>query len=296
VVRAGALGDLLLLRPAIAALNQAGHQVTLLAPATFGPALVGPGPAEARALIAWDRPEMASLFADEGPPADPLPDLLGGFDLVLACTRNRRLVDGLSSLNANVVARDPRPPAGGPHAAEWLAAPLASQGIATVAQPALLESTEEEARAARPWLDRLPPAFTAVHPGSGSPVKSWPAARFGELLDGWPGPFLVVEGPADADAAEPLRSRADVVVARGLSLRTLGAVLAGSGLFVGNDSGVTHLAAAWGAPTLALFGPTEPALWSPLGPRVAIVRAPLDRMDRLPLESVRAAAERLRSA
>src|SRR5439155_1522536 len=81
-------------------------------------------------------------------------------------------------------------------------------------------------------------------------------------------PWLLVEGPADVTPVAPLARRPGAVVARGLGLRTLGAVLARAGLFIGHDSGVSHLAAAWHAPTLALFGPTDPALWAPVGPRV----------------------------
>jgi ADP-heptose:LPS heptosyltransferase len=283
----------LLLRPTVAALNAAGFRVTLLAPVPSGPALVGPGPAEAHDLVGWDRPEMAALFTDD-PLPDGLRDLLGGHDLLLACTRTQRLVDRLSSINGTVIARDPQPPPGGPHAAEWLASSLAAAGIPPVVVPALLVATPEEEQAARPWREHLPAGFTAVHPGSGSPSKNWPAARFAELLDGWRGPFLVVEGPADGPAVDPLRSRTDVVVARGLPVRVLGALLAHASLYVGNDSGVTHLAAACGVPTLALFGPTDPALWSPVGPRARVLTAPAGDLARLQVEEVRSLANSLR--
>ena len=69
----------------------------------------------------------------------------------------------------------------------------------------------------------------------------------------------------------------------------LGAALARAGLFLGNDAGVSHLAAATGAPTLALFGPTDPALWAPVGPRVATLRAPSASLAALDLEAVVAA-------
>jgi ADP-heptose:LPS heptosyltransferase len=80
------------------------------------------------------------------------------------------------------------------------------------------------------------------------------------------------------------------VRAHHLPLRVLGALLARAALYVGNDSGVTHLAAAWGAPTLALFGPTDPAQWAPLGPRVRTLRAPDGRMPSLGVASVLEAA------
>ncbi len=63
---------------------------------------------------------------------------------------------------------------------------------------------------------------------------------------------------------------------------------------MGNDSGVTHLAAAAGAPTLALFGPTDPATWAPLGPRVEVARSPDGTMSGLTPALVTSAAKRLR--
>jgi ADP-heptose:LPS heptosyltransferase len=107
-------------------------------------------------------------------------------------------------------------------------------------------------------------------------------------------PWLLVEGPADEAAAAPLRALPGAVVARNRPLRELGAILARAGLYVGNDSGITHLAAAWGAPTLALFGPTDPAVWAPLGPRVTSLRSRDGRMDGLAVAEVAAAAHAAR--
>ena len=87
--------------------------------------------------------------------------------------------------------------------------------------------------------------------------------------------LLVVKGEADeqpvatlADAVEP-RSFA---MASGLKLPELAAVLERCALFIGNDSGVTHLAAAVGTPTVALFGPASMSIWEPRGERVRVVR------------------------
>src|SRR5262249_20309027 len=76
------------------------------------------------------------------------------------------------------------------------------------------------------------------------------------------------------------------VTAPSLPPRALGALLARAGVYVGNDSGASHLAAAWGARTVALFGPTDPAIWSPVGASVTIVRSPTGRMQDIPLTSV----------
>jgi ADP-heptose:LPS heptosyltransferase len=81
-----------------------------------------------------------------------------------------------------------------------------------------------------------------------------------------------VLGPAEEGMRLPAGARAW----RSLPLPGLAAALAACALFVGNDSGTTHLAAACGCPTLALFGPTDPAAWAPRG-RAARVLASRDR-------------------
>ena len=84
--------------------------------------------------------------------------------------------------------------------------------------------------------------------------------------------------------------------AASLAPRTLAAILAQAGVYVGNDSGVTHLAAATGAPTLALFGPTDPAVWAPIGERVRVLRGDGASLETLTLDTVRAAVSALRGA
>ncbi len=127
---------------------------------------------------------------------------------------------------------------------------------------------------------------------TGRPRKNWPGHRFASLVEVFAAgrPWLLVEGPADAEVAPLLSRLSSVVHARELPPRLLGAVLARAGLYVGNDSGVSHLAAAWGAPVLALFGPTDPAQWAPVGPRVTVVASPNETMEALSVHAVVRAA------
>jgi heptosyltransferase-2 len=293
LVRAGALGDLLLLRRAIASLHAAGHEVGLLAPLGPGSALRGPGASEVRELFSWDDPELARWLAD----ANATPSIaasLGTFEAALAYTRSTDVVARLRSVVPRVIARDPEPRQG--HAAEWLAD--AARELGAVAVPATpdMSPTEPERAAARPMLARLPPRFLAVHPGSGSPEKNWPEDRFRALARALSPsrPWLLVIGPADESAVAALGPGPDVVVARSLPLRVLGAVLREAGCYVGHDSGVSHLAAAFGAPVLALFGPTDPATWGPVGRRVQVMRAPDQLLDDLAVDEVVARARALR--
>jgi len=84
------------------------------------------------------------------------------------------------------------------------------------------------------------------------------------------------------------------VRARSLPLRTLAAVLARASVYLGNDSGVSHLAAAAGAPTVAVFGPTDPDRWSPVGPAVRTVRADTGSVGDVSVDAVVAAAAAVR--
>ena len=85
-----------------------------------------------------------------------------------------------------------------------------------------------------------------------------------------------------------------------LALPDVAAVLARCALFVGNDSGLMHLSAAAGTPTLGLFGPSRVQEYAPAGRRTATAIAPtspdLDSMPGLTVETALAAAERLLAA
>jgi ADP-heptose:LPS heptosyltransferase len=182
------------------------------------------------------------------------------------------------------------------HVATWLSTPLSALGVdAPDGRLPVLRPTPGEREAAAPLLERLPRGFLAIHAGSGSPAKNWPADRFAALAEALSAgrPWLLVEGPADAATVRWLRDRPNVVPAASLPPRVLGAVLAEAGAYVGNDSGVSHLAAAWGAPTVALFGPTDPEVWSPLGPCVTIVRSTDPSMASIALADVENAARRI---
>jgi heptosyltransferase-3 len=129
-----------------------------------------------------------------------------------------------------------------------------------------------------------------LHPGSGSPDKCWPAERFLEIaqrlkqagremkvllgeveLDRWP-----------ADLVNPFRRFADVVTPA--TYVDLARQIAASRIYLGNDSGPSHLAGLLGVKTVAIFGPTDPSIWRPLGPRVSVVSA--GDLSSIPVEQV----------
>ena len=120
--------------------------------------------------------------------------------------------------------------------------------------------------------------LVAIHPGSGSARKNWPRDRFEELaaaLSSRGNRLAWITGPAD----DPRPPRGPAQSWRSLPLPDLATRLSACRLFVGNDSGVSHLAAAVGCPTVALFGATSERVWSPRGPRVTVIRAATGRLE-----------------
>jgi heptosyltransferase-2 len=124
----------------------------------------------------------------------------------------------------------------------------------------------------------------AAHPGSGGKHKRWPASHFAELMERarhrqtrmsapHGAQWLLICGPADEQACEEVCADLRLVtphIVKDVSLVQLAAVISECRAYVGNDSGVTHIAAAVGAPTVAVFGPTDPNVWGPVGERVRV--------------------------
>jgi len=290
VVRAGALGDILLLRRLLRTLRRSGTEVTLLAPSSAAAVLVdsrGGGDRDAQALIPWEGAAVARLLgSDDG--AREARAAWGAFDAALCYSRNAELAQRLEALAPRVVRQDPQP-SGAQHASLWLAQPLAQLGLEMdTAVPEPLRPSVAEAAQAAEIASALPAPFLAVHPGSGSSTKNWPADRFRALVERVSAhrPWLLACGPADDAVESALAHVPGAVVARDLPLPVLGALLAAAEVYVGNDSGVSHLAAAFGARTVALFGPTDARVWSPVGPHVRTIQAEDGRMESLGVADV----------
>jgi len=139
-------------------------------------------------------------------------------------------------------------------------------------------------------------ASAMIHPGSGSQRKNWPLARFRRLADRLIATGLQVAwivGPAETEWPEFADLVRDENCAVCSPLADLATMLSAACLYVGNDSGITHLAAAVGAPTVALFGPSDAAVWAPRGANVRTVVSPTERMDDIDLAEVAAAVKEM---
>ncbi len=112
--------------------------------------------------------------------------------------------------------------------------------------------------------------LVAVHPGSGG-RKNWPLERFFEiarqLTDRFAARLVFLAGPAEGDEMqEKIRQfcRANgIQFIEHSDLNVIAAIVARADLYIGNDSGISHLAAAAGTPAIVVFGPTDPVVWAP---------------------------------
>jgi ADP-heptose:LPS heptosyltransferase len=118
-----------------------------------------------------------------------------------------------------------------------------------------------------------------IHPGSGGREKIWAPAGWIALIRVLQEQLRLrlglIQGPADDEILRRLHEGLDlspVLPFHNLRLGLLAGIMRHAAFYIGNDSGITHLAAACGVPTIALFGPTDPRIWAPRGPAVQVIR------------------------
>ena len=226
------------------------------------------------------------LFEIAAAPPDSVRARFGTYDAVVAFAApgDYALAENLSACGVEEVhAFLPFPSAyENIHVAEHAKRSLIGVDLAAPGEDPQLEVTaqerEEGARVLRS-LDLEKKKLALLAPGSGSEKKNWAPGRFAELaaqLSEKGFSPLILQGPADASAVAAVLEHAGVgklPVLVDESPTTLKGVLAHAQLFVGNDAGPTHLAALMGLPTAAIFGPSDPVRWSPVGPRVNLIRS-----------------------
>jgi len=278
VLRGGALGDFIVTLPVLAALRERWPDAYIeLAgyPRTANLALAAGLVEKVESL---DRADAARLFSLKPRIPAEQAEHLRSFHLVISFLYDPGGVVRRNMLDIGVkqvLYMDPRP--SGRHAADHLfrvLEPLAMYAEGEVV-PAL--------RVPRVIPERRLPAAAAegavvIHPGSGNPRKNWPLAGFLGLAEitaasGCGAPVFLF-GEADFEVRDAYRrAGAGWPVAEGLDICGVAGLLAACRGYVGNDSGISHLAAALGLPSVVLFGPSDPAVWGPRGRAVRLMRA-----------------------
>jgi heptosyltransferase III len=299
VLRGGALGDFIVTLPALALLRQRWPKarIELVGNATAAVLALNRGIIDA--AHSQHEARWSALYGDT-----PLPRELAGwlaeYDLVVNYWPNpdgelgRRfpLRSGQELLSA------PAMPTRAPAAAHYCE-PLRKLGVEPERYFFSLTPLDQWRRGAptarddvsesrNPRGEGAEPPFIAVHPGSGSAKKNWPLERWRELIATLPPPVSLIFGepelerwsalhpagfrshPANA-ANKPAREN-DLHLLINRPLEELVSHVAQCRLFLGHDSGVSHLAAACGVPCVLLFGPTDSEVWAPPAPHVTVVR------------------------
>ena len=293
VIHTGAIGDLVQTGPLLAAVRAKWPEarVTLVGRPERGRLLEMAGlvdaVADAETCSLWRARSRVGATAF-------LPPVLAEADLVIDLLWR----PGEKPWRGRIASLEPIPPEDWTRsAAAWLLEQAAGLELPAVppepvlAVPAAVREAARKALAAK----GIRRAFAAIHPGSGSVRKNWAMERFGEIarrIREEAGRQIVwLLGPAETERGIKPDARGGAVLAD-LALETVAGILALADGYVGNDSGVTQLAAAVrGAegrttPTVALFGPTDARVWGPRGRHVRVVRSRDRTMTALGIEPV----------
>lgn len=285
VIRGGALGDFILTLAAIKLLRDAypaarleilGYKhIVALAERRF----------YADAVRSIEYAGLASFFARDPSLPDDLREYFAGFDLIVSYLFDP---DGIFAANLKRcggarLINGPAKVGLHKHATLELAHPLQELGLSLRDSAPQIFPNEQDQAAADRFVARNSEPLFALHPGSGSATKNWPMERWADLGQSLER-CIVIGGEADTAALAFLReswAQMPVTYVVNQPLTTVAAILARSACFIGHDSGISHLAAAVGAPCVLLFGPTDPKRWAPLNENVSVVRA-----DSLDLASI----------
>ncbi len=280
-IRGGALGDFIVTLPALRLVREKWPQAHIELLGYPRHAALGVNRYYLNAVRSVDTGPLAGFFIPNAVLDPELVDYFGDFDLVVSYfyDPDQIFFQNLKRCNMpNLITFSPV--AGLAPAAKHFCAPLSELGLGTDDYSSRLHLSAEDKAWAVEFLKELDPSrpTVAIHPGSGSEKKNWPIDRWVELcqrrVTAGKENFVVVSGEADDERTQYLLARwpgKSPLVARHLQLPHLAAVLAACRLFVGHDSGVTHLSAAAGCPSIALFGPTDPAMWAPVGSHVRVL-------------------------
>jgi len=302
VIRGGAIGDFILTLPAIRLVREKYPQAHIEILGYKHIAAVAENRFYAQAVRSIEYGPLARFFARDAELPAELCEYFQSFGLAISYLFDPDQIFERNVQRAglrNFVSCSPKIEAHG-HAARQLARPLGQLGLVWTGTATRLFPSPDDRQIAQTLLEAAPGRVIALHPGSGSEKKNWPldqwlllAKRFDRCNTA---SLLIVGGEADEEQVRAFRSAfvgRGIQFAENLPLPTLAAVLEKCALFVGHDSGISHLAAAVATKCVLLFGPTDPAVWAPLGENVRVVQAaPCESMSNLSTEEVERACAR----
>ena len=291
IIRVGALGDFIQTLPAIGTIRR--HFPDAIIELLGYPTLMelAHGRYYADNISSFDQAGVSHLFSPDPSLPEALANYLRKFDVILSYVggADRIFTQNLKRVNAKrVITQNSLPNhCQKVHVVDHLLRAVLELGLKPWSSMPKIYLTEEDRRFAELFLSEHgihvgDDFVVAIHPGSGGRQKCWPTEKFAEVIRllsrDASSRILLIEGPADVDSVKkllPIVSGLKLLRLANLSLVQLTSILEKCHAFIGNDSGITHLAAAVGTKTLAIFGPTDPDVWGPRGENVRIVCRPL---------------------
>jgi len=284
VIRGGAIGDFILTFPVLSALRQQFPNATLevLGYPHIAQLAVTGGLADAVRSI--EARSLAGFFARGGVLEPELQAYFARFAIVISYLYDP---DGIFEANVRrscqgqFISGPHRPDESkNEHATEVFLEPL--KRLAIFDPDAVPRLTVSQ----RQTPSSLPANCIAIHPGSGSETKNWAVENWIELarqlLNSTAASLLIIGGEAESTKIERFKgalTRQRAEFAFNVPLPALAERIASCSLFIGHDSGITHLAAAVGVPVVSLWGESNDAIWAPRGDHVFVVRSSSDLKD-----------------
>jgi heptosyltransferase-2 len=281
VIFPGALGDLICLGPALRAIARRHHGASLELMAHPELVRFAVGRLSVEGGHSIDRREVSSLFRNDAG-ADPAAHaFFSQFSRIYSffAAEDHNFRRSLSTAATGDVSFHLFRPPGDGHIGSLYLDSIGASGDPVESRVDLAKSDFDSADEVLHRVGAARGEFCLVFPGSGSLTKNWPLDRFVKLANhasSFVKPLAIL-GPAESAMEASFQER-QVIVLQGLDLEVVAALAHHARAFVGNDSGVSHLAAAAGARGVVIFGPTDPIRWQPLGEVTLLRRAPLDEL------------------
>lgn len=285
IIRPGAIGDVIVTLPTIGAIRKHFHnaRIEIMGYASF--LEIAKGRFYADTISRFDQADIAALFVKVPEISASLKKRFCSFDAIILFVSDKEqiLLENLRSAGARfIINYDPFPSyTERIHIVDYFLKFLDLLNIPCSNKIPKIFLCDADVRFGDNFIDDKiidsTKMLIAIHPGSGSRQKCWPVGRYAELIlrlkDKIDAQIIVISGPADSEIIEKLKSKVNdkIVIVDQLSLPNLAAVIKKCNLFIGNDSGITHIAAAVGTPVIAIYGATDPEVWGPRGVRVRIL-------------------------
>ena len=291
VIRGGAIGDFILTLPALKALRDAYPRAHLEILGYKHIAVLAENRFYAQAVRSIEYGALSSFFAKNSQPSTELAHYFASFDLIISYLYDPDGIfeNNLRRCGVEELIRGPAKIDNHEHAIRQLAQPLEQLGLRVDDLAARIFPSDADRNAVEKLLGRCSKPVVVFHPGSGSEKKNWPLENWidigNHLLDSndLRGSLVVVSGEADQDRVRPLRAiwkNESVRFASNFPLPGLAALFQDA-IFLGHDSGISHLAAAAGANCILLFGPTNPDVWVPMNENVQVIRGADGKIDNI---------------